>query len=355
MPLPPDLAPAKEVTTTKKSRKPAMTRARPSSDALTQPDFRGADARPIAPARALSRAPSEAGSRRSPSRERSLSRSLSARPTESLEMRRTRSRSIDPAPANEVNRLNQPKKGLMRAPSGGKDLFKGRQVGLLKRNSSLIVKRPSFRESQLQGQTGGQAQGSLGLGRSESPARVGLLGRKTSDPKGRRNSEGAASSVSANRRNADKIESQSQAQNQPGTLVFATPSKPKLADSIFGPRLGFVAPTPIREEPASTERPTYITETPHSFGRMSKAVDMGPGGGVAETPETSTRTFAPSTGRSYAGMAINALNSIERIAGSDDEGDLGDLMVMTDEEEDDDDDDEGGKDHGFLVPDTPAK
>jgi len=35
-------------------------------------------------------------------------------------------------------------------------------------------------------------------------------------------------------------------------------------------------------------------------------------------------------------MAINALNSIERVVGSDDESDLGDLMVMTDEEGDDD-------------------
>lgn len=70
----------------------------------------------------------------------------------------------------------------MRAPSGGKDLFKGRQVGLLKRNSSLIARRPAQRDSQSQSQAS--------LGRSESQARVGLLGRKTSDPKGRRPSEG---------------------------------------------------------------------------------------------------------------------------------------------------------------------
>jgi len=113
--------------------------------------------------------------------------------------------------------------------------------------------------------------------------------------------------------------------------VFATPSKPKLADSIFGPRLGFAVPTPIREEPSSSERPTYIAETPRAFGRVSGTVDAG----VAETPQTSTRSFVPSTGRSYAGMAINALNSIERVVGSDDESDLGDLMVMTDDEGDD--------------------
>lgn len=158
-----------------------MTRARPSSDALTQPDFRPPDSRSIPGHRSLSRAPSETSSRRSTSRDRSLSRSLSARPTESLEMRRSRSKSIDPAQGNDTARQSAPKKGLMRAPSGGKDLFKGRQVGLLKRNSSLIARRPSQRESQSQ-------QGSLG--RSESLARVGLLGRKTSDPKGRRNSEG---------------------------------------------------------------------------------------------------------------------------------------------------------------------
>lgn len=65
---------------------------------------------------------------------------------------------------------------------------------------------------------------------------------------------------------------------------------------------------------------------------MSKAAESG----VTETPQTSTRSFVPSTGRSYAGMAINALNSIERVAGSDEDSDLGDLMVMTDEEGDED-------------------
>ena len=170
----------------KKSRKPTMTRARPSSDMLTQPEgipLHFPQAPAPAPARALSRNPSDASSRKSPSRDRSLSRSLSNRPTESLELRRSRSTSIDPNSTTNIHTdLGQfgSRKTLMKAPSG-KDLFKGRQVGFLKRSSSVLLKKGKDKESQ------GPA---LGLGRTESMSRVGLLGRKTSDPKSRRNSEG---------------------------------------------------------------------------------------------------------------------------------------------------------------------
>lgn len=124
---------------------------------------------------------------------------------------------------------------------------------------------------------------------------------------------------------------ESQQQSQPGTLIFATPSKPRLADSIFGPRISKFAPTPIQEEPGSVERPAFVTETPHGPGRMSKDVGNTL---VTETPMTSTRDFVPGTGTSYAGMAINALNSVERVDDSGDESDpLAELMVMTDEED----------------------
>ena len=73
---------------------------------------------------------------------------------------------------------------------------------------------------------------------------------------------------------------------------------------------------------------------------------------VVETPEfefTSHRSAYP--GRSYAGMAINALNSAkrDRVPDSDDESELGDLMVMTDDE---DEEREGG---GRVIPDTPTR
>jgi hypothetical protein len=61
------------------------------------------------------------------------------------------------------------KKGLVRAPSG-KELFRGREVGLMRRTSSIIRKERD---------TGVESQ------------RMGLLGRKTSDGlKSRRNSAG---------------------------------------------------------------------------------------------------------------------------------------------------------------------
>lgn len=217
---------------------------------------------------------------------------------------------MDPAKQNEAYAQ---KKGMMRAPSG-KDLFKGRQVGLMRRTSSVVGHKGKARESQ-----------SLGLGRTESQARMGLLGRKTSDPKVRRDSMGESFGKVL-------LTVESQNQSQPGTLIFATPSKPRLADSIFGPRLSkFTAPAPIREEPSSIERATFVTETPHGPGRMSKDLGISL---IAETPMTSTRDFIPGTGKSYAGMAINALNSVERVEDSGDESDpLADLMVMTDEED----------------------
>ena len=146
----------------KKSRKPALTRARPSTDALTQP----------VPIREASQAPSDTRSRASSPRQRSMSRSLSARPEQW-----DRSQSVETtSKPSERAQMSQSKKGMMRAPSG-KDLFKGRQVGLMRRTTSVVAKKPRV-----------ESQGSLGFGRSESQAKVvGLLGRKVSDPN-RRNS-----------------------------------------------------------------------------------------------------------------------------------------------------------------------
>ena len=86
------------------------------------------------------------------------------------ELRRSRSRSIDPVriPAEP------PKRPLIRAPSG-KDLFKGREVGLMRRTAS--------RKGQESLSAGGKRDESQS--QSQGPS-LGLLGRKTSDPKRRR-------------------------------------------------------------------------------------------------------------------------------------------------------------------------
>jgi hypothetical protein len=75
------------------------------------------------------------------------------------EMRRSRSRSIDPA----LVRPDVPKRPMIRAPSG-KDLFKGREVGLMRR-------------------TGSRKEMGIRREDSQSHPSIGLLGRKTSDPK----------------------------------------------------------------------------------------------------------------------------------------------------------------------------
>jgi hypothetical protein len=86
------------------------------------------------------------------------------------------------------------KKGLVRAPSG-KDLFKGREVGLMRRSTSMMVRKES--------QSG---TGSLGGGESQSQTqRGGLLGRKTSEPK-RRVSGGGMWRISGHSGDADDVQ-----------------------------------------------------------------------------------------------------------------------------------------------------
>ena len=118
-------------------------------------------------ARSISRAPSEISDiSRAPSGT-SLHRNLSR--TESMqgqEMRRSRSRSIDQSQVRP-----DIKRPMIRAPSG-KDLFKGREVGLMRRTGSR-KEIPGVRRDD------GQSQPSLGL-----------LGRKTSDPKKNRVQDG---------------------------------------------------------------------------------------------------------------------------------------------------------------------
>lgn len=168
---------------TKKPRKPKLTRARPSTETLHPDHLSRPDPRPV------QRAPSET-SQNSHTRQResapdvmdrhhSLNRSISRT---SDQFRRSRSRSIDPSPMVGHKAESYPnakgvlpmKKTLSRALSGkgqGQGLFKGREVGLMKRSISVAARKERQREKESQSQS---------FGREESQ-RFGLLGRKTSD------------------------------------------------------------------------------------------------------------------------------------------------------------------------------
>lgn len=171
-------------------------------------------------------------------------------------------------------------------------------MSLLRRTSSVAPRKESL---------GGETQ------------RLGLLGRKTSDGyKERRNSvEGER----LGRRTLTTVESRRPQESQSGkpcdTIIFATPSKPRSANAIFGPRVTAQVhhPAPIQEEAVSVmrPRPSYIAETPLGPGRM---VDV----------------------------PLSALASGDE---DDDDDPLADLMVMTDEEDED-----AGRP---MVPDTPAR
>lgn len=81
-------------------------------------------------------------------------------------MRRSRSRSIDQSQVRP-----EIKRPMIRAPSG-KDLFKGREVGLMRRTGSR-KEIPGIRRDD-----------------SQTQPSLGLLGRKTSDPKKNRVPDG---------------------------------------------------------------------------------------------------------------------------------------------------------------------
>lgn len=188
----------------------------------------------------------------------------------------------------------------------------------------------------IQTQIHGQTHGS-GSGQSQTAIRGGLLGRKTSDPI-KRTGESQLQPQS---------QSQSQHHNKPtNTIIFATPSKPRLSNSIFGPRAGagagsasFHHPTPIQEEPSSGERASWVAETPVAPHR------------IAETPMAGHRI----ANASLAGVALT-----EDDEDSDDP--LADLMVMTDEEDGEGDDIGDGDGDGMdqdpsraMIPETPAR
>ncbi|ORY35843.1 hypothetical protein BCR39DRAFT_512485 [Naematelia encephala] len=288
------------ITTTKVSRKPKLTRARPSSNALAPPDIPRERSRVSSESLAVepNHMPNDQTMRRSMSRT-------------SDQRRRSRSRSIDHGPKDLLGVSGPPaKKALIRAPSG-KDLFRGREVGLFRRTTSGIVK-PQRENS----------------AREESQSqRSGLLGRKTSD-----GAKGHA------RRNSTD---ESQSQKAATTIIFATPAKPRGSSiSLFGPRPSFQTyhPTPIQEEPQSDERirPRFIAETPHAPGRVTGSAR------IAETPQVFSR---------LASLPLSGLGNTdeeEEDEEDDDDDPLAELMVMTDEEDEE-------PPSRAVVPDTPAR
>nr|XP_018259899.1 uncharacterized protein I303_07971 [Kwoniella dejecticola CBS 10117]OBR82057.1 hypothetical protein I303_07971 [Kwoniella dejecticola CBS 10117] len=348
---------------TKKPRKPKLTHPilSKSSDSLLPPppiprdrprsvsgDSVSSNRRPI------SRAGSEVSSfsRNSPPRDEgslSMRRSLSRTSTTNdaiSAFRRSRSKSIDPNPNSNPNpNLNafsnssltvskndkfsrsasstlglsgNGKKSLTRNQSSGRDLFKGREVGLIRRTASRKLEREdSLSQSQHQLQNG----------------RSGLLGRKTSG--------GGNGKETVRRGSMDESQKQH-------TLILATPSKPRhqpqsqsqsqfqsqsqSQSQFFRPSqsLSWIPPTPIREEPSSAPRPTYVAETPMTT-RIAHT-DVLPLGGLA-------------------------VHGSDEDQGMDSDDPLGELWELTDEEGDDDGAGAGaGARNGRnMVPETPVK
>lgn len=134
---------------------------------------------------------------------------------------------------------------------------------------------------------------------------------------------------------------------QPGTIIFATPAKPRYGNP-FSSR-GIHHPTPIREESRSAERrPGFIAETP-STSRVPGTPSTTTTSRIAETPRTERILgYTPASVLTYTDHGDED--------GDGDEDDLGDLMVMTDDEDEGEEERHTGPPpiHGFI-PETPAK
>jgi hypothetical protein len=134
--------------------------------------------------RAPSRAPSESGSNREGDKSIPLRRSVSrnSEPLDPASYPQPRSRSLSIDKSASTFLPPPAKKALIRAPSG-KDLFRGREVGLIRRTSSVIARKERASINQTQ---------------SGETHRMGLLGRKSSDgTKSTRDHDGGLSSVIA--------------------------------------------------------------------------------------------------------------------------------------------------------------
>ena len=272
-------------STMKKGRKPKFTRVRLSAD--TKGD---ADTLPLARSvhRPITRPSSLAPAERPPptpktSRPRSVSGQSESHVSE--QRRRSRSRSTDPWIPQLETGPHAGNRYIARVPSGH-SLFKGRQVGLMRRTSSIVGKREIIgQDSKLVGLLGRKTSGDIKEDRKSVESEQQLLKIPPAD-------------IHANFQ--DRKESQSKPDN---AIIFATPSKPRLANPVPGQHIHNLPyqPTPIQEEQFSVERfqPAYVTETPVTSGRVADA------------------SFLAQT-----------------LVEEDDDDPLGGLMVMTDEEDD---------------------
>ncbi|WVN89586.1 uncharacterized protein L203_104813 [Cryptococcus depauperatus CBS 7841] len=211
-----------------------------------------------------------------------------------------RSTSIDPLniPKTEVassslaGLTTLSKKSIYRQPSG-KDLFKNREVGLRRAGSKKIESGKDlglgmglkFAREDSQDHSQNKSQRFLGRG---------LMGRMTS--------------------NDDEKKSRADGDQ---TLVMATPSKPRRSSCTGLKRL---CSTPVHEDTYlhSSER-AFVIETPVATERRM----VGKANFVSETPTASER------------MNFSFLSSLEKSGDGDREDSLGDLMVTTDEEDGD--------------------
>ncbi|TYJ51362.1 hypothetical protein B9479_008070 [Cryptococcus floricola] len=351
-----------------KSRKPKLTRALGSADGQVYPSststslsrsrsFSRAPSALLPPAPvqdtergrseqrerqpgAGSRAPSRTGSEVSVGSERSFARTFSRTESQSQsqgqsqsqsQFRRSRSVSIDPslplpvASSSTIGSLG--KKPLARTASGkGKEMMniQGRQVGLRRAGSKKLAPSapPGAASAPAADSQGRESQSQLG--------QRGLMGRKTSSSSNPFRPKHFSSSTSSSSLSFA-------AQQEPDTLIMATPSKPKHQSQSFAWH-----PTPIQEEPASLDRDR------EREGQRSVRKEF-----VAETPVVGG-------GRMRGEWAYGSLGDgvfEEEVSG---EG-LGELMVMTDEEDMGDGRGEGtgdvggGRGRAMFVPETPVK
>ncbi|WWC92137.1 uncharacterized protein L201_007091 [Kwoniella dendrophila CBS 6074] len=360
-PLPPKLLPApnasSSTSTTKKPRKPKLTRPILSKDSLIPrppPSYDrprsisneglSIDERRRSLSGTGSRAPSDNGNASALKHEPPLDmkRSLSRSNTDlnnnhsssahniggfSRSLSRSRSRSIEPSLSRSEslsrsishgigsssnlssnnNNLLSSSRTISRNKSS-KDLFKGREVNLLRRSTSSKKSLDSI----------------LGRGGEDSQSqsqnlRLGLLGRKTSSGKNE---------------NTQRRNSTEESQKPPNTLILATPSKPRnQSHSFFRSNQSqsqfpaWVPPTPIREEPSSASRPNYIAETPMAPTRIANK-DMLPLDGLPDNDDHDE--------------------------GMESDDPLGELWELT-EDEDENEDHPKGRGRNEMVPETPMK
>ncbi|WVF68023.1 hypothetical protein IAT40_002785 [Kwoniella sp. CBS 6097] len=374
---------------TKKPRKPKVTRPMPSKDDLLLPpppvfdrdrprstsydkqkEYERERAMSRTSSRAGSRAPSEAGSRASPppptsgsgvNMRRSLSKTSDSQsqsqiqtPSASL-LRRSRSRSIDPIARSESlssvrNIGNASKKSLMRAPSG-KDLFKSREVGLMRRTTSTTATTLTRKDSSILSREESQSQlHSQSQSQSQSGGRFGLLGRKTSGG-----------------RETQRKSSGDESQN-PSTLILATPSKPRHTHAFFGAR----TQSQPHFQPPQSHSQQYQYQT-QGWSQHMQTPGRERDGGITSSSSSTSRSrpsFIAETPANPSRIAkrnafpLDELRSGDVVMDEADDGDgsdvsLGELWENTDDEGDDGDEGGYGMSSGnrgiTVVPETPMK